>query len=113
MAGNITSVPTISAFSKELVDYGTVTILIVMDRGIYSANNMKYHSIIGALPVSQSICEGLIHGSVDVENSRNYLQYGNEKVFHKEEIQIIARSYRDGGISADGIQETHGQTVFS
>ena len=79
---------TISAFSKELVDYGIVTILIVMDRGFYSANNMrnlKDYSIIGALPSSLTIHDDLIHGSAGIEDSRNYLQYGDETVFHGKE----------------------------
>ena len=88
MSGNIPSVSTISAFSKELVDYGIVTILIVMDRGFYSADNtkdLKDYSIVGALPSSLTIHDGLIHGSAGIENSRNYFQYGNEIVFHREE----------------------------
>ena len=50
-----------------MVDYGIVTILIVMDRAFYSADNMedlKDYSIIGALPSSLSIHDDLIHGSV-------------------------------------------------
>ena len=88
MSGNIPSMSTISAFSKELVDYGIFTILIVMDRGFYSADNMKDlkdYSIIGALPSSLTIHDDLIHGSAGIENSRNYLQYGNEIVFRREE----------------------------
>ena len=70
------------------MDYGIVTILIVMDRGFYSADNMKDlkdYSIIGALPSSLTIHDDLIHGSAGIEDSRNYLQYGNEIVFHREE----------------------------
>ncbi len=88
MSGNIPSVSTISAFSKELKDYGIVTILIVMDRGFYSDDNikdLKDYSIIGALPSSLSIHEDLIHGSGDIENSRNYFQHGDETIFHREE----------------------------
>ena len=88
MSGNIPSVSTISAFSKELKDYGIKVILIVIDRGFYSADNMKDlkdYSIIGALPSSLSIHDDLIHGSVGIENSRNYLQYGDETIFHREE----------------------------
>ena len=88
MAGNIPSVSTISTFAKELKDYGILAILIVMDRGFYSDDNMKDlkdYSIIGALPSSLSIHDDLIHGSGDIENSRNYLQYGDETIFHREE----------------------------
>lgn len=31
---------------------------------------------------------------------------------HEEEVQITAQSYRNGGISDEGIQEPHGHTVF-
>ncbi|MCL4314454.1 MAG: hypothetical protein M1454_01825 [Candidatus Thermoplasmatota archaeon] len=88
MSGNIPSVSTISAFSKELKDYGIVTILIVMHRGFYSDDNikdMKDYSIIGALPSSLSIHDDLIHGSGDIENSSNYFQHGDETIFHRKE----------------------------
>ena len=88
MAGNILSVSTISAFTKDLKDYGIMTVLIVMDRGFYSDENikdLKDYSIIGALPSSLSIHDGLIHGSGDIENSRNYMQCGDETTFHGEE----------------------------
>ena len=87
MSRSIPSVSTISAFSKELLDYGAVTILIVMDRGSYSADSMKDlkdYSIVGALPSSLTIHDGLIHGSAGIEYFRNYLQYGDEIVFHWE-----------------------------
>lgn len=77
MAGNIPSVSTISAFTKDLKDYGIMTVLIVMDRGFYSDENIRDledYSIIGAPPSSLSIHDGLIHGSGDIENSRNYMQ---------------------------------------
>ena len=87
IAGNIPSVSTIHTFSCELKDYGILSILIVMDRGFYSADNLndlKDYSTIGALPSSLSIHDDLIHSSGDIENSRNYIQYEGETIFHTE-----------------------------
>ena len=88
MAGNIPSVSTVSSFSREMKDYGISSVLIVMDRGFYSSQNMrelKDYDVIGALPSSLTIHDDLIHGSRDIDNSRNYMQYGEEAIFHKEE----------------------------
>ncbi len=88
IAGNIPSVSTILAFSGELKDYGILTILIDIDRGFYSADNLndlKGYSVIGALPSSLSIHDELIHRSKDIENSRNYIQYQSETIFSREE----------------------------
>ena len=88
IAGNIPSVSTIHTFSGELKDYGILTILIVMDRGFYSADNLKDlkgYGVIGALPSSLSIHDELIHRSRDIENSRNYIQYQSETIFSREE----------------------------
>ena len=88
IAGNIPSVSTIHAFSGELKDYGILTILIVIYRGFYSADNLndlKGYSVIGALPSSLSVHDELLHRSKDIENSRNYIQYGEERIFHTEE----------------------------
>ena len=88
IAGNIPSVSTIHAFSGELKDYGLLIILIVIDRGFYSADNLndlKGYSLIGALPSSLSIHDELTHRSRDIENSRNYMQYQSETIFSREE----------------------------
>ena len=88
IAGNIPSVSTIHAFSGELKDYGILTILIVMDRGFYSADNLndlKGYGVIGALPSSLSIHDELIHRSRDIENSRNYIQSSPRSLFSSRE----------------------------
>ena len=88
MAGNVPSVSTVSSFSKEMKDYGISSVLIVMDRGFYSSQNireLKDYDVIGALPSSLTIHDDLIHGSEDIDNSRNYMQYGEETIFHREE----------------------------
>ena len=88
IAGNIPSVSTIHTFSGELKDYGILTILIVIDRGFFSADNLKDlkgYSVIGAIPSSLSIHDELLHRSKDIENSRNYIQYQRETIFSREE----------------------------
>ena len=87
LAGSIPSVATISAFTKELKDFGISSILIVMDRGFYSSENlkeMKNYGVIGALPSTVAMHDELILESKDIENSRNYFQYGDETIFLKE-----------------------------
>jgi len=88
IAGNIPSVSTIHEFSGELKDYGILTILIVIDQGLYSADNLndlKDYSVIGALLSSLFVHDELIHRSKDIENSRNYIQYQSETIFSREE----------------------------
>ena len=88
ITGNIPSVSTIHAFSGELKEYGILTILIVIDGGFYSVDNLndlKGYSVIGALPSSLSIHDEMIHRSRDIENSRNYIQYQSETIFSREE----------------------------
>ena len=41
--------------------------------------------MIGALPSSLTIHDDLLQRSKDIDNSRNYMQYGEETVFHREE----------------------------
>ncbi len=87
LAGSIPSVTTINAFINELRDFGITSILIVMDRGFYSSDNMrelKDYGVIGALPSTVAIHDELIMESKDIENSRNYFQYEDETVFLKE-----------------------------
>ena len=74
VAGNIPSVSTVSSFSREMKDYGISSVLIVMDRGFYSSQKMrelKDYGVIGAFPSSLAIHDDLIHGSRDIDNSRN------------------------------------------
>ena len=87
LAGSIPSVATISAFTKELRDFGISSILIVMDRGFYSSENLKElknYGVIAALPSTVAMHDELILESKDIENSRNYFQYGDETIFLKE-----------------------------
>ena len=87
LAGSIPSVTTISTFTKELKDFGISSILIVMDRGFYSSQNMRElndYGVIGALPSTVAMHDELILESKDIENSRNYFQYGDETIFLKE-----------------------------
>jgi transposase len=86
--GNIPSVSTVSSFSREIKDFGIFPILIVIDRGFYSSQNLKElkdYGFIGALPSSLTIYENLIKESKDMDNSRNYMQYDGETIFHREE----------------------------
>ena len=88
IAGNIPSVSTVSSFSREMKDFGITSVLVVMDRGFYSSQNIKElrdYDVIGALPSSLNIHDNLIHRSKDIDKSRNYMQYGEETIFHKEE----------------------------
>ena len=87
MPGSIVSVSTVRSFATELKDFGTGSIMIVMDRGFYSAQNIRdleNYSIIGAIPSSLKVHADLLSRSRGIENSRNYLQYGEETVFHRE-----------------------------
>ena len=87
LAGSIPSVSTIRGFTGDLKDFGIMSILIVIDRGFYSSDNMKdlrNYSVIGALPSTVGIYHELIMESGELENSRNYFQYHEETVFLKE-----------------------------
>ena len=87
LAGSIPSVATISTFTKELKDFGISSILIVMDRGFYSNENlkeMKNYGVIAALPSTVAMHDELILELKDIENSRNYFQYDDETIFLKE-----------------------------
>ena len=87
MPGNIVSVGTIPSFARELRNLGIRVILIVMDCGFYSAQNIRDlggYSLIGAIPASLNIFLELLAKSRDIENSRNYIQYRDEMVFHME-----------------------------
>ncbi|MGC9123913.1 MAG: hypothetical protein ACP5IB_07615 [Thermoplasmata archaeon] len=60
----------------------------MIDRGFYSSQNMKIlkdYGVIGALPSSLTIYENLIKESKDMDNSRNYMQYDGETIFHRED----------------------------
>ncbi len=86
MPGNIVSVSTIGNLVAELKDFGIHSVMIVMDRGFYSESNMKglgNHSIIVSIPGTISVYTDLLKRSSGIENSRNYMQYGDETVFHK------------------------------
>ncbi|EQD74545.1 transposase (IS4), partial [mine drainage metagenome] len=87
LAGSIPSVSTIRGFTGELKDLGIMGILVVMDRGFYSSDNLKdlkNYSVIGALPSTVGIHDDLILESRDIENSTNYFQYHEETVFMGE-----------------------------
>ena len=87
LAGNIPSVSSIRSFSLELKDYGILSILIVMDRGFYSVDNIKElakYGIIGALPSTVTLHDDLIVESGRMDSSRNYFQYNGETVFLRE-----------------------------
>ncbi len=87
LAGSIPSVSTIRGFTGDLKDFGILSILIVIDRGFYSSDNikdLKNYSVIGALPSTVGIHDDLIRESRDIENSRNYFQYHEETVFLNE-----------------------------
>ena len=86
MPGNIVSVSTISNLVTELKDFGMHSVTIVMDRGFYSESNMRElikHSIIASVPGTLSVYADLMKKSSGIENSRNYLQYGEETILHK------------------------------
>ncbi|MCL4448025.1 MAG: hypothetical protein M0Z77_09635 [Thermoplasmatales archaeon] len=87
IAGSIPSVLTVKSFIGELKDFGAESILIVMDRGFYSSENireLKDYGVIGAIPSSLTIHDEMIRESKDIENSSNYFQYEDETVFLKE-----------------------------
>ncbi|QRF76018.1 Transposase [Thermoplasmatales archaeon] len=87
MPGNIVSVSTVGAFAMELRDLGISTIMVVMDRGFYSTQNikdLKDYSLIGAIPASLKMYHDLLAKSGKIENSRNYIQYHKETVFFRE-----------------------------
>jgi len=87
IAGSIPSVSTVSIFNDELKDFGISSILIVMDRGFYSSDNIKQLNdfyVVTALPSTVAMHDELIMENRDMENSRNYFQYGDETVFLRE-----------------------------
>ena len=76
MPGNIVSVGTVPSSARELRVLGIRAILIVMDRGFYSTQNIRDiegYSLIGAIPASLNIFRELLAKSEDNENSRNYI----------------------------------------
>ena len=86
MPGNIVSVSAIANLVIELKDFGIHSVMIVMDRGFYSESNMKKlvnHSIISSVPGTLSLYTDLVRRSSGIESSRNYMQYGEETIFHK------------------------------
>ena len=46
--------------------------------------DLKDYSWIGAIPSSLNVHDDLIHASKDIDNSRNYMKYGNETIFYRE-----------------------------
>ncbi len=87
MPGNMVSISTVGNLVSELKDLGIHSVMIVMDRGFCTGSNMKElkdHNIIGSIPGMMSKYFKLIRRSSRIENSRNYTQYGNYTIFHKE-----------------------------
>ena len=87
MPGNIVSVSTVRNFATELSYYLMRGVMVVMDRGFYSRKNvdeLKDFSVIGVIPSTLSLHWDLPVRSRRIENSRNYIQYGNETVFFME-----------------------------
>jgi len=71
MPGNIVSVSTVRSFAMELRDLGIRTIMIVMDRGFYSTQNimdLSDYSLIGAIPASLNIFRDLLTRSRGIEH---------------------------------------------
>jgi Transposase len=86
MPGNIVSVSAISNLVMELKDFGIRSVMIVMDRGFYSESNVKElqdHGIIASVPGTLSVYTDLLKKSSGIESSRNYMQYGEDTIFHK------------------------------
>jgi transposase len=86
MPGNIVSVSTVHNLAMELKDLGMHSVMIVMDRGFYSESNVKEladHSIIASVPGTLSVYADIVGRSSGIENPGNYMQYGEETIFHK------------------------------
>ncbi len=86
MPGNIVSVSTIHNLAMELKDYGMHSVMIVMDRGFYSESNVKElekHSMVVSIPGTLSVYADLVKKSSGIENSKNYMRYGDETIFHR------------------------------
>ncbi|MEM0135105.1 MAG: hypothetical protein QXU18_07765 [Thermoplasmatales archaeon] len=109
MLGNMVSVSTVRNFAMELSDYLMSDVMVVMDRGFYSEKNvdeLNDFSVIGAIPSTLSMCRDLLARSGRNENSRNYIQYGNETVFLTEHriqpvkyiVYFSAKGREDRGI---------------
>ena len=114
MPGNIVSVSTINNFAMDLRDFGISTIMIVMDRGFYSKQNildLEKYSIIGAIPPTLRIYADLLSRSKGMENSRNYIQHAGEPVFHMEHGMGSNRymAYFSARSRADKIQALYSQ----
>ena len=95
MPGNIVSVSAISNLVMELKDSGIHSVMIVMDRGFYSESNVKElwdHGISASVPGTLSIYTDLLKKSSGIENSRNYMQYGEDTIFHRS-FMINRMSY--------------------
>jgi transposase len=87
LPGSIVSVSTIKNFAMELKDFGIAPIMIVMDRGFYSRQNiqdLRKYSLIGAIPATLSLYRDLLSKSKGIENSRNYIPSGNDTIFHMD-----------------------------
>ncbi|EQD74609.1 transposase, IS4, partial [mine drainage metagenome] len=92
LPGNIVSVSTIKNFALELKDYGIKGILIVIDRGFYSEENLRSFKFIGAIPSNLKVSRDIISESKDIDRTMNYISYNGETIFfseHKEEKRFI------------------------
>jgi len=91
MPGKIVSVSTVRSFAMELRDLGIRTIMIVMDRGFYSTQNimdLSDYSLIGAIPASLNIFRDLLTRSRGIEHSVNDIQYREESAVNSPSTSL-------------------------
>ena len=88
--GSIADVKTITNFLKFLEIYKLQDMLIVLDKGFFSASNIceliesdRNLSLIIPLPFTLNLTKELIANNKDIKNPQNMFQYNEEILFHK------------------------------
>jgi transposase len=97
--GSIVDVKTITNFVKYLKGYNLQDLLLILDKGFFSASNIceliksdastrlsnrRNLSIVIPLPFSLKLAKELIANNLDVKNPQNMFQYNEEILFHKD-----------------------------
>jgi transposase len=90
LPGSIVDVKTIKNFIKYLKAYKLQDMILILDKGFFSASNIckliesdRNLSLIIPLPFTLKLSKELITNNSDVKNPKNIFQYNEEILFHK------------------------------
>lgn len=91
LPGNIVDVTTFKGFLTELKAMGIEKTTLVIDRGIYSEDNLKElvdaeHHVVGALPARLKIYREIMSHARDIEHSKYAVMRDEKPVFLKEVV---------------------------